>query len=73
VAQLAVGVMAQAQQPADNRKQAVLRYVPRSTVKLEQLIGDENKKRYQPTLSRTVTRYHIQGTDLGYSFASGPP
>src|SRR5579864_425668 len=47
---------------------AVLRYVPRSTVKLEQLVGEEDKERHQPTLSRTVTRYQIQGTDLGYSF-----
>jgi hypothetical protein len=50
------------------RKQVVLRYVPRSTVKLEQLLGDEDKERHQPTRSQTVTRYQIQGTDLGYSF-----
>jgi hypothetical protein len=54
--------------PADSRPQAVLRYVPRSTVKLEQLVGEEDKQRHQPTLSRTVTRFQIQGTDLGYSF-----
>ncbi len=46
----------------------VIRYVPGSTKKLEQLIGDEDKERHQPTLSRTVTRYGLQGTDLGYSF-----
>jgi Domain of unknown function (DUF4185) len=52
----------------DTRRQVVLRYVPRSTVKLEQLLGDEDKERHQPTRSQTVTRYQIQGTDLGYSF-----
>jgi hypothetical protein len=46
----------------------VMRYVPRSTVKLEQLLGETDKERHQPTLSQTVTRYGIQGTDLGYSF-----
>ena len=62
---------ARAQKPAtvaDNGNLPVLRYVARSTVKLEQLIGDEDKQRHQPTRSRTVTRYQIQGTDLGYSF-----
>lgn len=46
----------------------VVRYFPGSTVRLEQLIGDMDKELNQPTLSKTVTRYDIQGTDLGYSF-----
>lgn len=46
----------------------VLRYVPGSTTKLEQLLGEEDKELHQPTLSQTFTRYGIQGTDLGYSF-----
>jgi hypothetical protein len=46
----------------------VIRYVQGSTTKLEQLIGDEDKQLHQPTLSRTVTRYKLEGTDLGYSF-----
>jgi hypothetical protein len=46
----------------------VLRYVPGSTVKLEQLLGEEDKERHQPTLSRTLSRYQLEGTDLGYSF-----
>jgi len=46
----------------------VIRYMPGSTVKLEQLLGEEDKERHQPTLSRTFTRYGLQGTDLGYSF-----
>ena len=45
-----------------------LRYVPGSAVKVEQLLGEEDKERHQPTLSRTFTRYGLQGTDLGYSF-----
>src|SRR6185503_10147130 len=45
-----------------------LRYVSGSSVKVEQLLGEEDKQRHQPTLSRTMTRYGIEGTDLGYSF-----
>ncbi len=46
----------------------VIIYVPGSTIKLEQLLGEEDKQLHQPTLSQTVTRYGIEGTDLGYSF-----
>jgi hypothetical protein len=46
----------------------VVRYEAGSTIKVEQLLGEEDKERHQPTLSRTVTRYGIDGTDLGYSF-----
>jgi hypothetical protein len=46
----------------------VLRYIPGSTVKVEQLIGDDDKERRRPTLSRTFTRFGVLGTDLGYSF-----
>lgn len=46
----------------------VISYVPGSTIKLEQLLGEEDKELHQPTLSQTFTRYGIQGTDLGYSF-----
>jgi Domain of unknown function (DUF4185) len=46
----------------------VLRYVPGSTIKVEQLLGEEDKQLHQPTLSQTVTRYGIDGTDLGNSF-----
>ena len=46
----------------------VLRYVPGSTVKIEQLLGEQDKERHQPTRSRTVTRFGLEGTDLGYSF-----
>jgi hypothetical protein len=46
----------------------VLRYVPGSSIKVEQLLGEEDKQLHQPTLSQTVTRYGIEGTDLGSSF-----
>jgi hypothetical protein len=45
-----------------------LRYIATSTVKVEQLLGEEDKQLHQPTLSRTFTRYAIEGTDLGNSF-----
>jgi hypothetical protein len=45
-----------------------LTYVAGSTVKLEQLLGEQDKQLHQPTLSQTFTRYGIQGTDLGSSF-----
>ena len=46
----------------------VIRYMPGSSIKLEQLLGEVDKQRHQPTLSRTVTRYGLEGTDLGYSY-----
>jgi hypothetical protein len=45
-----------------------LTYVPGSTRKISQLIGELDKQTHQPTLSRTESRYQLQGTDLGYSF-----
>jgi hypothetical protein len=50
---------------------AVLRYEAGSTTKLQQLLGEEDKQLHQPTLSQTVTRYGIEGTDLGNSFENG--
>jgi len=49
----------------------VLRYVAGSTIKIEQLLGEEDKQLHRPTLSQTVTRYGIEGTDLGNSFEHG--
>jgi hypothetical protein len=46
----------------------VLLYIPGSTVKLEQLVGEMDKELRKPTLSRTQSRYGIEGTDLGNSF-----
>ncbi|MGO9995551.1 MAG: hypothetical protein ACLPTF_23985 [Steroidobacteraceae bacterium] len=45
-----------------------LTYVPGSTHKINQLTGEMGKQTHQPTLSRTASRYQLQGTDLGYSF-----
>lgn len=47
---------------------ATLTYVPGSTQKINQLLGELDKQTHQPTLSRTESRYRLQGTDLGYSF-----
>jgi Domain of unknown function (DUF4185) len=49
----------------------VLRYLAGSTTKVEQLLGEEDKQLHRPTLSQTVTRYGIEGTDLGNSFEHG--
>ena len=57
--------------PAPSATEQVLRYVAGSTIKLEQLLGEEDKQLHQLTLSRTVTRYGIEGTDLGNSFEHG--
>lgn len=48
-----------------------LTYVPGSSTKLEQLLGETDKQLHKPTLSQTVTRYGIQGTDMGQSFEHG--
>ena len=54
----------------------VLTYVPGSTAKVEQLLGDcdwpdlEQRKVCTPTASQTLTRFDILGIDLGYSFES---
>jgi class 3 adenylate cyclase len=45
-----------------------LHFVLDSTVKLEQLIGEDDNQRHQPTRRQTFTRYHLKGADLGYSF-----
>lgn len=45
-----------------------LTFIPGSTQKVEQLIGDVDRETKRPTLSRTEERFGIIGTDLGYSF-----
>ena len=47
---------------------ATVTYVPGSTHKINQLVGEIDKQTHQSTLSRTESRYQLQGTDLGYSF-----
>jgi hypothetical protein len=43
-------------------------YVPGSTHKINQLIGEMDKQTHHATLSRTESRFQLRGTDLGYSF-----
>jgi len=49
-------------------REVALQYVSDSTVKLEQLIGDQDKAGHKPTGTQTFTRFGIEGTELGYSF-----
>src|SRR5579863_2696355 len=68
---LAVGVTCLARTAARSQSlptNPVLRYIPNSTIKINQLLGEEDKERHQPTVSRTFSRFGIQGTDLGNSF-----
>ena len=43
-------------------------YIDGSSVKINQVVGEEDKQLHQPTLSRTFSRYKLAGVDLGYSF-----
>jgi hypothetical protein len=45
-----------------------LAHIPGSTRKINQLLGETDKERHEPTLSLTESRYRLRGTDLGYSF-----
>ncbi len=47
---------------------AKVEYVPGSTVKIVQLVGDFDRERNVPTQNLTDTRYHLWGTDLGVPF-----
>jgi hypothetical protein len=53
---------------ANPPREVALHYIDDSTVKLEQLIGDEDKERHAPTRTQTLTRFGIEGTELGNSF-----
>lgn len=50
------------------RRPVALEYVPDSTTKLEQLIGDFDKHLQRPTRNQTWSRCQVLGTDLGASF-----
>jgi hypothetical protein len=56
---------------APSAAEPVLHYEAGSTIKVEQLLGEEDKQLHQPTLSRTFTLYGIEGTDLGNSLEHG--
>ena len=45
-----------------------LRFIPGSTAKVEQILGEEDKELGRPTAARTATRFGLEGTDLGNSF-----
>jgi hypothetical protein len=47
---------------------ASLTWVPGSSVKIEQLLGDKDWATGTPTTSQTITRYDVEGTDIGCSF-----
>jgi hypothetical protein len=51
-----------------NAAGSTITFVPGSTTKLQQLVGEEDRQTHAPTLSRTFSRFGIRGTDLGYSF-----
>jgi hypothetical protein len=53
---------------ATPHREVALHYVPESTVKLAQLIGDEGKERHTPTPTQTLRRFGVEGTELGNSF-----
>ncbi|MBZ5642701.1 MAG: DUF4185 domain-containing protein [Acidobacteriia bacterium] len=53
---------------AEHSRNLVFHETAGSTVKLEQLIGDQDKERHQPTGNQTNTRYGIEGAELGTSF-----
>lgn len=53
---------------AQNSLAQKVSYVPNSTVKIEQLIGDTDKQRKTSTNNLTYTRYNLNATDLGVPF-----
>jgi hypothetical protein len=57
-----------AARPAAPAREVALHYIPESTIKLEQLIGDADKERRKPTGTQTQSRFGVEGTELGYSF-----
>src|SRR5271170_1338476 len=64
-AMLAAGFSAVAQ-PAP-----VLTWIPNSSIKLEQVIGDVDWANGSNTTSQTITRFNIVGTDVSYCFTCG--
>jgi hypothetical protein len=61
-----VGAACRGANPAEST--TTVTYVPGSTHKINQLVGEMDKQTHQSTLSRTQSRYQLEGTDLGYSF-----
>ncbi|MFZ1041089.1 MAG: DUF4185 domain-containing protein [Anaerolineales bacterium] len=53
-----------------NTLAAAIRYVPGSSQKICQLVGETDREFNQPTANQTASRYGLVGDDLGYSFES---
>ena len=49
---------------------AMIRYVPGSSQKICQLVGETDREFNQPTANQTESRFGLVGDDLGYSFES---
>ena len=64
----APSVPAPAARPAKPPREVTLHYLDYSTVKVEQLIGDDDKERHKLTPGQTLTRFGVEGTELGISF-----
>ena len=47
---------------------SAIRYVPGSSQKICQLVGERDREFNQPTANQTESRYGLVGDDLGYSF-----
>lgn len=54
--------------PLAHAQNTKVMYVPGSTVKIAQLIGEYDRERKIPTLNQTQSRYKLFGTDLGVPF-----
>ena len=58
-------------QPARPQPLPVLTWITNSSVKLEQNIGDVDWANGSNTVSQTIARFNIEGTDISSSFVSG--
>jgi hypothetical protein len=67
----AICAMLAANFPAVAQPAPVLTWVPNSSVKLEQVIGDVDWATGSNTTSQTITRFNIAGTDVSYCFTCG--
>jgi hypothetical protein len=54
--------------PVVSLKPVALQFISDSSVKLQQLIGDEDRERHTPTSTQTLTRFGIDGSEMGSSF-----
>ena len=52
----------------DAARKLVFNQATGATIKIEQLIGDEDKERHQPTRNQTGAKFGVEGAALGYSF-----